>query len=95
MHASIILKESKVKLVIPIKWIESLDIVQVMNIGIRHTKDHVIFYSSNESIEADFTAQMRTVFDETAPARYIGKVLSIWGKTNLLFCKKASLLSSI
>lgn len=80
--AAVILKNSRKKLVVPIKWVGNLDLLQILNIGLSHTKDHVIFYSKNRSDEPNFAAEVKEHFDEDADEAfcYDGKVLHIWGE---------------
>lgn len=77
--AAVILKHSKKKVVVPIKWVGSLDLLQIFNIGVSHTKDHNIFYSPNPNDEPNFAAEIKQSFDENASFCYDGKVLHIWG----------------
>lgn len=80
MFAAIILIESKEKLVIPSKWIYSLDIVQVFNIGISHTKTHKIFYSPNLNDEPDFKASLEREFTIQRKCCYEAKIYRFFGK---------------
>lgn len=80
LFAAVILKHSREKLVVPIKWVGNLDVLQIFNIGISHTKDHLVYFSKKLSEEPDFTAEKRQYFDEDGSFCYDGKVLHIWGK---------------
>lgn len=80
MFAAVILKQSKEKIVVPIKWIAGLDIVQIFNRGISHTKCHLIFHSMNRDEEPNFTAEMKQKFDGEGSFCYEGKVLHVWGE---------------
>lgn len=79
MFAAVILKQSKEKIVVPMKWISGLDIVQIFNCGISHTKTHLIFYSKNRDDEPNFLAEKKDEFDEDGAFCYDGKVLHVWG----------------
>lgn len=80
MFAVVLLKESKTKLVIPISWIYSLDIVQIFNRGVSHTKNHKIFYYKDKKTEPNFRLPIRIIFDENVHACYIAKILHGLGK---------------
>lgn len=79
MFAAVILKQSKEKIVVPLKQIAGLDIVQIFNCGISHTKIHLIFYSTDRDEEPNFSADKKEVFDDSGCFCYDGKVLHIWG----------------
>lgn len=85
LFAAVILKHSREKLVVPIKWVGNLDVLQIFNIGISHTKDHLVYFSKKLSEEPDFTAEKRQYFDEDGSFCYDGKVLHIWGKIQKFF----------
>lgn len=85
--AAVILKNSKMKVVVPLKWIGNLDLLQILNIGVRPTKDHLIFYSKNRNDEPNFAAEVKENFDEDGAFCYDGKVLHIWGKLQRIYCQ--------
>lgn len=80
MFAVVILTQSKVKLVIPIKWVSSLDIIQIFNYGVSHTKDHLIFYSSVDDDDPDFGTEKKREFVMNDIGCYDARIMSIWGK---------------
>lgn len=80
MFAVVILNISKKKLVIPLKWVYSFDIIQSLNYGISHTKNHLFFYSKDSTIEPNFRCAIKTAFDEENNSCYYGKILYVFGK---------------
>lgn len=80
MFACIVLENSKQKLVIPLKWIYSIDITQIMNYGISHTKQHVVFYCNDPDEEPNFRLPIQNDFDENQNACYYARVLHIFGE---------------
>lgn len=80
MFVAVILADSKTKLVIPISWIYSLDIVQIFNRGVSHSKNHKIFYHKNKNTEPNFRLRVRNIFDENVHACYHAKILNGFGK---------------
>lgn len=82
MFATVILTASHVRLVIPLKHILSLDIVQIYNRGNSRTKNHIIYFSPDDSEEPNFRLPLRTEFDQNIPACYWAKVLNIFGIRN-------------
>lgn len=79
MFASVLLSESRQKIVIPMKWILSVDIVQVFNYGVSHTKDHIIYYSQNLDDEPNFRLKVEDVF-EFKEGCYEARILHAHGK---------------
>lgn len=67
-------------MVIPTKWVYSLDIVQIFNKGINPRKTHKVFYYKDKSIDADFTLPVRDIFDENVPACYHAQIKCTFGK---------------
>lgn len=78
----ILLTEPKQLTVVPMSWFSSLDIVQIFNRGVSHTKKHRLFFSPNQNDEPNFKLPVQNHFDQDMAANYEGKVLSVWG--NLL-----------
>lgn len=69
MFVAIILTESKVKVVIPISWFASIDIVQIFNIGKVRGKVH-----------KNFRLPLRSEFDEDVRACYNTNIFYGFGK---------------
>lgn len=82
MFAVVVLLHSRKKLIVPISWIKSLDITQIFNYGISHTKNHTVFYAP-ENTEPDFSLDIKENFDEIASGLYISRIRHIWGKLEL------------
>lgn len=80
MYISIILKESKEKIIVPFKWIFSLNVARCLNNGISRNKPFVIFYSPNRESEPDFKKPLRIEFDENEEACYKAHFLKSHGK---------------
>lgn len=75
MFVACILIESKEKVVIPISWFASLDIVQIFNIGKVRAKVHKIFYFKDKSVDPNFRLPLRIDFDENVRACYNANIL--------------------
>lgn len=70
-----------IKKEIPMAWVYSLDIAQVFNRGISHTKNHLIFYSKNKDDDPDFKLPVRDFFDDTVDfGCYYAKIRECAGK---------------
>lgn len=73
-------------LVIRKDWIYGLNEVKTLNNGVNRNQDHVVFYSKNLSVEADFTLPTKNVFDdedtafETENALYKAKISRYFGE---------------
>lgn len=82
MFVTVILEGSKKKLVIPFKWVYSLDILQLLN-GIHvRTKFHTIFYADDLTIEPNFRLPISQTFDEeNAVGCYKAQIGFFFGKT--------------
>lgn len=80
MFATVILLESLERLVIPIKYVLSLDILQIYNRGISRTKKHIIYYSPDDDDEPNFQLAIKDDFEENVPACYKARILNVFGK---------------
>lgn len=80
MFATVILVESQERLVIPLKYILSLDIVQIYNRGISRTKRHVIYFYIDDTDEPNFRLPIRNDFNQNEPACYYTHILNVFGK---------------
>lgn len=85
MYVTVILLHSRVRVVIPVKYIFSLDIVQVYNRGISRNKDHIVYYSSDDSDEPNFRLPIKKEFDPFEPACYEARILNTFGKFHVDF----------
>lgn len=84
MFAVILLTKSKIKLIVPAKWILSLDIVQALNYGISHTKKHIVFFSKDLSALPNFQLLVQEVYDENMVCCYEAFLLHLFGKSKLI-----------
>lgn len=76
MFVAVILKRSRIKLVVPKKWIQALDEVKIFNDGAKKTKYRKIFYCENIESDANFGAPLLKHFSvRKNGARYYGKIL--------------------
>lgn len=80
MFVTVILVDSLERLVIPVKYILSLDIVQIYNRGISRTKKHIIYFSNDDTDEPNFHLPIRSEFDANRPACYYANILNVFGK---------------
>lgn len=79
MYVTAILIHSRNRVVIPVKYIFSIDIVQIYNRGMSRNKDHIIYYSNDDSDEPNFRLPIKSEFDPIVPACYKARVLNIFG----------------
>lgn len=93
MFATVILVGSLERLVIPLKYILSLDIVQVYNRGISRTKKHIIYYSSDDTDEPNFHLPIQDEFNANEPACYYAHILNVFGKFEIEMKHKNNLMS--
>lgn len=82
MYHSVLLVPSKQKLVLPTKWVNSIDVVQACNVGVSKTKYHKVFYYKDVSVQPDFELPIRVEFDENIPACYYAQIKSTTGNKN-------------
>lgn len=80
MYVTVILIESRYRVVIPVKYIFSIDIVQIYNRGMSRNKNHIIYYSNDDSDEPNFRLPIRNYFDPNVPACCKARILNIFGK---------------
>lgn len=80
MFVACILIGSKEKVVIPVSWFASLDIVQIFNIGRVRGKVHKIFYFKDKSVDPNFRLPLQTVFNADVRACYEANVLHAFRK---------------
>lgn len=80
MFVTIFLVDSKKKLVIPFKWVFSLDILQLLNGCHVRSKIYTIFYSNDLEVEPNFHMPISEIFDEENPACYRAQIGNFFGK---------------
>lgn len=83
MFVFVILRPNRNKIVIPISWIYSIDIVQAMNRGISKTKEHKVFFSTDIFEDPNFRLPVRNDFDGTTGC-FLGHVMATFRKCQ--FC---------
>lgn len=78
----VILKQSKVKLSIPLNWIydDSNDVSWIVNWGVKKGRDRTIFFWNDLTQQADFSLPIRDEFDGETPGCYIGRIVKSCGK---------------
>lgn len=80
MYSIVLLHTQPRKLtILPIGWFQSLDIVQIFNIGISNNKLHRVFYSPDLNDDPDFELDLSEVFAEDVKANHMATVRSVWG----------------
>lgn len=82
MFVTVVLIYSKKKLVIPIKWVYSLDILQLLNGCNIRDRVYTIYYSTDLTSEPNFHLPISIHFDEVKPAIYKAQVGRFFGKSN-------------
>lgn len=81
----------KKAIIVPSKWIKSIDLSAVLNYGLRYQRNKIfkIYYSKDLFDEPDFNLHIVTRFDEQQCDCYNGTLVKHFGKfTNdiLIFC---------
>lgn len=76
MYVVVILVESKTVLAIPAAYVQKLDVVAMMNSGLKAWKKHLIFFSP-ENHKPDFHVRIRKDFDENVNALYWANILKV------------------
>lgn len=83
MFFLVILKNSKEKVIVPVKWIQNLDTTKLFNYGIVYMKKKVYkIYFSNKMLhdEPDFQTTILDRIDLSQPACYETKIVQCFGK---------------
>lgn len=80
MFVTVFLTDVKKKLVIPFKWVHSLDILQLLNGCHIRSKIYTIFYAKDSEIEANFALPISFVFDDDNSACYRAQVGNFFGE---------------
>lgn len=80
MFVTVFLLDFKKKLVIPFKWVHSLDILQLLNGCHIQSKIYTIFNANNLEIEPNFKLPLSIVFDAENPGCYRAQVGNFFGK---------------
>lgn len=82
MFAVVTLEYSKAKLVVPIKWINQLNLSSHANFGINCAERHVVFYSRNTAKSADFKLPISNLFEGDTDACYMAHLNKYFRKYN-------------
>lgn len=81
MYFAVKLVSSEQKIV-PLKWIQNLDMAQVWNYGLNSIKKikFKVFVSENFSAEPNFQLNEQDQYDKKKPACYMAKIACCFGK---------------
>lgn len=80
MHFACILKNAKKVLVVPSKWVHKLNVVELINNGLNTQQIYLVFFSTNEEVEADFNAPILADYVDDVNATYEVFILRFFGK---------------
>lgn len=83
MFMLILLKNQKVKLLVPLKWVKDLKIKELLNYGVTYQKKikYTVFYSPTISDEPDFSLGLQPVFNKNRIGCYQATILKPFGKS--------------
>lgn len=76
---SVILCETKTKLIIKRDWVQNLMGENLLNNGLKRYKKYTIFYSSDPEAIADFTRPMQSLFSQDVAALYQAHIFMFHG----------------
>lgn len=79
MFAVVLLIDVKKNVVVPIDWINNLDLSDTANNGINSSAALTVFYTNNLKTTANFLSPLRTVFVPDEPARYKAQIKKLFG----------------
>lgn len=81
MFANILLKNSIKNLAIPVKWINKINLIDLMNNSINLSQTYIVFYCKRKR-EPDFTLPVKITFcdEEDFAACYEAHILKFFGK---------------
>lgn len=87
MYVIIKIKNTNELLIVKSSWIEHFDNEAIVNYGINMSKrkTFTFFYSSFEEMDADFNAEIRNIYCPFGDYRYIGHLMTSFGKFSCLF----------
>lgn len=83
MFFLILLKESAQKRIVPIKWVNNINLPTLLNYGVTFykKKEHLVFISSDINDEPDFTLEVVHSIQNNQPALYKAFVLKCFGES--------------
>lgn len=87
MFAAIILEKTFDKLVVPCKWIKTINCVKFVDNGVNQSQTHTVFYSFDEKVEPDFLLPCdQQEFDMiNGHGCYRGRILKFFGKYQMYY----------
>lgn len=81
MYAVVTLKNSLVNIVIPATWIDGISLINFANDGCTNSLPFKIFYSTNESKEANFALVLKDYYEQLdSDGCYIAFLRKFFGK---------------
>lgn len=80
MFAVVFLEFSKENLVVPVKWINQLNLSSHANLGVNCAESHVIFYSLDKTKSADFKLPISNLFENDKDGCYLARLNKYFGK---------------
>lgn len=74
--------ETKTTIIVPLKWIYSLDIIKLLNYGVLVQKkiDVLVYFGTNLKDEPDFNCKVLEIFDLNRSACYRATIIRGFGK---------------
>lgn len=83
MFFLISLKVSGQKKIVPIKWVNNINLSDLLNYGVTFykKKEHLVYISGNINDEPDFTLEVRDSIENHQPALCKAFVLKCFGKS--------------
>lgn len=84
MFAVVTLEHSKINLVVPVKWINQLNLSDHVNLGVNCAEKHIVFYSRDAGKSADFKLPISNLFEVDEDGCYLARLNKYFGKINEL-----------
>lgn len=81
MFLVVTLEKCVKNIVVPIKWVQSIDIDNLINGGINLSQTHIVFYSTKKE-DPDFSLECDRVnfIDGNARGCFYGRIIEFFGK---------------
>lgn len=98
MHIVVCLEDSVENVVIPVKWLQKVDLVDTANNAVNQLKSAVVFYCNDSSRQPDFSLPIKRGFQPDEPSCYKARIVKFYGKNAILRMssrKKKNLTSNI
>lgn len=80
LGVAVILKISRKRILVPVKWIKEIDYERVFNHGVNPSDDFTIFFSPQPEKKPNFDAPVLDVFSPDEDACYEARVFRGFGK---------------